>query len=103
MIQIYVTEGGGKCRLFAEGHAANGKDREAVCAGVSALIQALILYAGERSVACRLRYQLAPGLAFFSAHGLDEGFALVKKGLSAIAEAYPTYLQINSFVPVDDK
>ena len=102
MIEVFATAGG-KCRLWVEGHAAPDADRDAVCAGVSALVQSLVLYAADRIGTVHLRYHLAPGQAFFSGYGVTEGFALVLRGLSAIAERHPQHLQIRSVLAVDDK
>ena len=103
MIEVCATEGGGKYRLWIEGHAQSGAERDAVCAGVSALVQSLVLYAAQTATQRRLRYQLSPGQAFFSCRDVGEGFALVMGGLAAIAREYPRHLRINSFLSVDDK
>jgi uncharacterized protein YsxB (DUF464 family) len=102
MITAYATQRGDKSRLWIEGHASEGQDREAACAAVSALVQSLVLYA-VASNARHLRYQLAPGKAFFSCHGLQRPFEMVLCGLCAIAREHPEHLQIKSAVAVNDK
>ena len=102
MITAYATQRGEKSRLWIEGHACEGQDRDAVCAGVSALVQSLVLYA-VASHARRLRYELAPGKAFVSCYGLGRPFEMVLCGLYAIAREHPDHLKIISNVAVDDK
>ena len=102
MIRVYATRNGEKCRLWVEGHAAAGQERDAVCAGVSSLVQSLVLYAQNSPHAGRLRCATAPGQAFFSCIGVAEGFALVLHGLCVIAKAFPQHVQIE-FLSVDDK
>jgi hypothetical protein len=71
MIRVYAERKGGRCRLFVTGHANEGKDRDAVCAGVSALTEALVLYA-DAAPACRhLRRSVRAGEVFFSCRGLS--------------------------------
>ena len=101
MIRVFATQNGAKCRLWVEGHAA-GEERDAVCAGVSALVQSLVLYAQNSSRARYLRCTMAPGQVFFSCIGIAEGFALVLHGLCAIAQTHPQHVQIE-FLSVDDK
>ncbi len=104
MIEVYATERGGKSRLWVKGHATKGVDRDIVCAGVSALVQALILYAAERpETRRRLRYQLRSGEAFFSCYGIGQGFGVALRGLLSIAREHPEHLLIRSFPAVDDK
>lgn len=99
MIRVYAERKGGRCRLFVTGHANEGKDRDAVCAGVSALTEALVLYA-DATPACRhLRRSVRAGEVFFSCRGgLGAGFDLVVGGLRAIANAYPEHLCIERAV-----
>ena len=104
MIEVYATQGGGKCRLLVTGHATEGADRDIVCAGVSALVQSLALYAADRpDIRRRLRCHVQPGEVFFSCHGIEQGFGTVLCGLFAIAREHPDCLAIRSFIAVDDK
>ena len=46
MIAVYVEKRGKRCRLYVEGHAEYAPDgADIVCAGVSALVGSLLLYA----------------------------------------------------------
>jgi uncharacterized protein YsxB (DUF464 family) len=95
MIRIYAEHTGDRCRLFAQGHAEPGAERDAVCAGVSALTGALILHA--RAVGARyLRYHMRPGEIFFSCREGGECFELVLRGLRAIAGRYPEHVKISA-------
>lgn len=97
MIRIYADRRGSRCRLFVEGHAEYAKGPDVVCAGVSALVGALVKYAAG-SPACRhLRHSVKRGEVFLSCRGgLGVGFDLVMAGLSAIAEEYPQHVRIES-------
>ena len=97
MIRVYAERRGSRCRLFVEGHANFSKGPDVVCAGVSALVGALVSYAAE-SPACRhMRQSVRPGEVFLSCRGgLGAGFDMVLKGLSAIAECYPDCVRIES-------
>ena len=97
MIRIYAERRGSRCRLFVEGHAAYAKGPDVVCAGVSALVGALVRYAAD-SPACRhLRYSMKRGEVFLSCRGgLGAGFDMVLGGLSAIADEYPEHVKIES-------
>ena len=93
MITVYAERIGERCRLFAEGHAEPGTDRDAVCAGVSALTGALILHAD--AVGARyLRYHMRPGEIYFSCRGVEDCFELVLCGLRAISRRYPEHVKI---------
>lgn len=93
MITVYAERTGGRCRLFAEGHAEPGADRDAVCAGVSALTGALILHT-DAVRARHLRYYLRSGEIFFSCHGEEDCFEMVLCGLRAISRRYPEHVKI---------
>lgn len=93
MIEIYAERTGERCRLFAKGHAEPGEERDAVCAGVSALTGALILHADDVR-ARHLRYDMRPGEIFFSCRDGGECFDLVLCGLRAIARRYPEHVKI---------
>ena len=97
MIEVYADRIGDKCRLLAQGHADKGPERDVVCAGVSALVQSLLIYAkAHPALRRRLRYYAAPGEAFFSCCGIGEGFELVLQGLRAIAQDYEENLVIHT-------
>ena len=97
MIRIYAERRGSRCRLFVEGHAAYATGPDVVCAGVSALVQSLLIYAkAHPALRRRLRYYAAPGEAFFSCCGIGEGFELVLQGLRAIAQDYEENLVIHT-------
>ena len=97
MIRIYAERRGSRCRLFVEGHAEYAIGPDVVCAGVSALVGALVKYAAS-SPACRhLRHSVKSGEVFLSCRGgLGAGFDLVLTGLSAIAAEYPDHVKIES-------
>jgi uncharacterized protein YsxB (DUF464 family) len=97
MIHVYADRRGSRCRLLVTGHAAYAKGPDVVCAGVSALVGALVEYA-EHSAACRhLRRSVESGEVFLSCRGgLGVGFDMILTGLSAIAEAYPDHVKIES-------
>ena len=103
MIRIYFYRKGEHCRLFATGHAEADAERDAVCAGVSALTSALVLCALAEPGCKHLRYSMEPGEVFFSCRGLREGFTLVQRGLLAIAKSHPDHVRIESNIIVDDK
>ena len=93
MITVYAERTGGRCRLFAQGHAEPGEDRDAVCAGVSALTGALILHA-DNIGAKYLRYDVRPGEIFLSCRDLGDCFELTLCGLRAISKRYPGHVKI---------
>ena len=95
MIQVYADRRGSRCRLLVAGHAEHAKGPDIVCAGVSALVSALVRYAAA-SPACRhLRHYVAHGEVFLSCRGgLGAGFGIVLGGLRAIAAQYPECVKI---------
>lgn len=101
MIRVYAHRRGERCRLFVTGHADGGEERHVICAGVSALAGALILYA---AASCKnARYYMASGEVFLSCPSLGEGFEVVLGGLCEIAKAYPDQVMLMQYEPVDDK
>ena len=98
MIEVYAKRRGERCSFFATGHATEGRERDVVCAGVSALTGALVIHAVS-SNARYVRYTVSSGQVFLSCRGLGDAFELVLEGLSAIAERYPSCLRM----AVDDK
>ena len=95
MIRVYADRRGSRCRLYVEGHAEFSKGPDVVCAGVSALVGALLRYTAA-SPACRhLRQSVQRGEVFLSCRGgLSTGFDIVLGGLRAIAEQYPDHVRI---------
>jgi uncharacterized protein YsxB (DUF464 family) len=101
VIRVYAHRNGERCRLFITGHAEGNDERHVICAGVSALAGALILYAAAN---CRhARYYMEPGEVFLSCPSLGEGFEVALCGLNEIAQSYPDQLRIMQYEPVDDK
>ena len=94
MITIYADRGAEKCRLFVSGHAEEGAERDIVCAGVSALTGAMVLWAAKGGSCRRVRYQLEAGKVFLSCLGATESFDMMLAGLEAIAHRYPDHLCI---------
>jgi uncharacterized protein YsxB (DUF464 family) len=91
MISVYVERRGSRCRLYVEGHADYGPaGADIVCAGVSALVGSLMLYAKECGNCRHLRTDAAAGRFFLSCRGgLGAAFDLTVRGLRAIANSYP--------------
>lgn len=101
MICVYAHRKGERCRLYVTGHADGGEERHVICAGVSALTGALILYAAAN---CKnARYSMASGEVFLSCPALGEGFEIVLQGLCEIAKTYPDQVRIMQYEAVDDK
>lgn len=101
MIRVWAHRQGERCRLYVTGHADGGEERHVICAGVSALTGALILYAAAN---CRhARYYMASGEVFLSCPKLGDGFEVVLQGLREIAKTYPDQVRIMQYEPVDDK
>ncbi len=99
MIRVFSHRCGGKYRLYVTGHADYAPGNDIVCAGVSALIGALVQYA-KTSPACRhLRCRMEAGEAFLSCRGgLGAGFDMIVGGLAAIAASYPEHVTVQSSV-----
>jgi uncharacterized protein YsxB (DUF464 family) len=99
MIRIFSYRCGGKYRLYVTGHADFAPGNDIVCAGVSALVGALVQYA-RQSPACRhLRCHVQKGEVFLSCRGgLGAGFDITVGGLSAIAASYPAHVRVQSTV-----
>lgn len=90
MIRVYADRRGGRYRLFAVGHAETLPDRELVCAGVSALIEGLLLFAAENPACRHLRSSAEPGRVFLSCRGgLAGAFDVTLGGLRHIEAIYP--------------
>ncbi|MBQ8339666.1 MAG: ribosomal-processing cysteine protease Prp [Clostridia bacterium] len=96
MIAVYVEKRGKRCRLYVEGHAEYAPDgADIVCAGVSALVGSLLLYAKECGNCRHLRTDSAPGRFFLSCRGgLGAAFDLTARGLAAIANSYPRNVRL---------
>ncbi|MBO5354466.1 MAG: ribosomal-processing cysteine protease Prp [Clostridia bacterium] len=101
MIHIYAHRKDERCRLYVTGHADGGEERHVICAGVSALTGALVLYAAAN---CKnARYYMASGEVFLSCPSLGEGFEIVLRGLCEIAKSYPDQVKLMQYESVDDK
>lgn len=97
MIRVYADRKNGRYRLLATGHAGSEPDRELVCAGVSALIEGLLLYAGENPACKHLRSTAESGRVFLSCRGgLSGAFEAVLRGLCHIAAIYPRDVMVFS-------
>ena len=99
MISVFSHRCGGKYRLYVTGHADYSPGNDIVCAGVSALVGALVNYA-KASPACRhLRCKVKAGEVFLSCRGgLGAGFDMIVGGLDAIAVSYPDHVRVQSTV-----
>ena len=99
MIRVFSHRCGGKYRLYVTGHANYAPGNDIVCAGVSALVSALVQYA-KQSPACRhLRCHAQKGEVFLSCRGgLGAGFDMTVGGLCAIAASYPAHVTVQSTV-----
>lgn len=97
MIHVYADRRGSRCRLYVEGHAGFAKGPDVVCAGVSALVGALLRYAATNSACRHMRQSVKKGEVFLSCRGgLATGFDIVLGGLRAIAEQYPDFVRIEA-------
>lgn len=95
MIRIYATRREGRCRFYAEGHASPLPDREIVCAGVSSLVEALVLFAAKNPECRHLRWSAEPGRVFLSCRGgLGRAFDAILAGLDGIAKNYPRHVTL---------
>ncbi len=99
MIRVFSHRCGGKYRLYVTGHAGYAPGNDIVCAGVSALVGALVQYA-KANPACRhLRCNMQSGEVFLSCRGgLGAGFDMIVGGLAAIAASYPDHVAVESTV-----
>ncbi len=97
MISVFSHRKGGNYRLYVTGHADYAPGNDIVCAGVSALVGALVAYAG-RSRECRhLRCRVSSGEVFLACRGgLGVSFDVTLGGLAAIAAAYPDHVRVQS-------
>ena len=90
MIRVYADLAGARYRLLVTGHAETLPDRHLVCAGVSALVEGLLLYARQNPACRHLRSSVEPGRVFLSCRGgLSNAFDAALCGLSHIAAIYP--------------
>ena len=101
MIRVTASRQRDRCRLAVLGHAGQGAERDAVCAGVSALSGALLMWATQSGRCRHVRQYAAPGVLFLSCRGAGDAFDAAVLGLRAIAKAYPTHLQVE--ISVNDK
>lgn len=97
MIRVYADRRGSRCRLLVTGHAQYAKGPDIVCAGVSALVGALVKYADAAPACHHLRRSVQNGEVFLSCRGgLGAGFDMILTGLAAIAAAYPDHVSIET-------
>ena len=102
MIRVFADRQGGRYRLYAVGHAETLPDKDLVCAGVSALIEGLLLYAGQSTECRHLRSTAEPGRVFLSCRGgLASAFEMTLCGLLHIAAIYPRDVMV--FAPLTTK
>ena len=95
MIEIFTHRHRGNYRLYVKGHADYAPGNDIVCAGVSALVSALVAYAAKSRECRHLRCRVCSGEAFLACRGgLGVGFDVVLEGLSAIAKAYPGHVSV---------
>ena len=94
MIEVFAYRNGGYYRLYVTGHADYHKGNDVVCAGVSALVGALLSFA-EKMPDCRhMRAFSTRGTAFLSCRGgLGSAFEAVADGLAQIAASYPAHVR----------
>ena len=87
MIHIYAHRKGERCRLYVTGHADGGEERHVICAGVSALTGALVLYAAAN---CKnARYYMASGEVFLSCPRLARALRSCCGGFARSQKAIP--------------
>ena len=96
MISVFVEKRGSRCRLYVEGHADYAPEgADIVCAGVSALVGSLLIYAEECGNCRHLRTAASPGNFFLSCRGgLGAAFDMTVRGLAAIAAGYPRNVRL---------
>ena len=99
MIEVFSHRCGGKYRVYVKGHANYAPGNDIVCAGVSALVGALVGYAKENAACRHLRCNVQPGEVFLSCRGgLGAGFDMILGGLAAIAASYPEHVRVKHTV-----
>jgi len=97
MITVFSHRKGGNYRLYVTGHADYAPGNDIVCAGVSALVGALVAHAGKSPSCHHLRCHVRAGEVFLSCRGgLGVGFDVVLGGLAAIAAAYPDHVRVQN-------
>ena len=99
MIAVYADRSGDRYRLLVEGHAEAHPEAAVICAGVSALTQALVTLATRRASCRHLRWSVSRGRVFLSCRGgLGGAFELVLTGLRELAQQYPSCVCVNDSV-----
>ena len=97
MISVFSHRYKGNYRLYVKGHADFAPGNDIVCAGVSALVGALVAHAKKCPVCRHLRCRVQSGEVFLSCRGgLGVGFDVVVGGLAAIAAAYPDHVRVQT-------
>lgn len=95
MIRVFAYRKGGYYRLYVAGHAEYNPGEDVVCAGVSALVGALVSFATGSQNCRHLRWSARSGEVFLSCRGgLASAFEAVVLGLQQIAAAYPQHVSV---------
>ena len=93
MIRVFAYRKRGYFRLYVTGHADYNPGEDVVCAGVSALVGALLSFATKSRDCRHLRWSAHPGEVFLACRGgLGVGFDIVLAGLEQIAAGYPDHV-----------
>lgn len=93
MIRVFSYRKGGYYRLYVTGHADYNPGEDVVCAGVSALVGALMRFAKTSPNCKHLRCHAAPGEVFLCCRGgLGTAYDAVIEGLRQIALQYPAHV-----------
>ncbi|MBR7112267.1 MAG: hypothetical protein IKC75_05055 [Clostridia bacterium] len=104
MIGVYASKRGEKYRLLVVGHAKESAEGVRVCAAVSALTEALSLYAKSRPDCRHVRLYVERGLAFLSCcYGLHDTFDMTVGALRRLAIEYPDHMCFSGNLSVNDK
>lgn len=99
MIKITYSRQGSRHCLTVRGHAGYGEQgKDIVCAGVSALTQALLGWLGDNRHRCRLLCGpvAQPGFLHIGCAGGKETaavFSMTAAGCGQLAEAYPDHVE----------
>ena len=97
MIRVYPYRKRGYYRLYVTGHADFNPGEDVVCAGVSALVCALLSFALQSADCKHLRHFAKKGEVFLSCRGgLGAAYDAVLLGLRRIAEQYPMHVCVEN-------
>ena len=93
MIHVFPYRKGGYYRLYVTGHADFNPGEDVVCAGVSALVCALLSFARQAPDCKHLRHCEKKGEVFLACRGgLGKAYDAVLLGLRCIAQQYPSHV-----------